>query len=291
MSQKLTPPIIILCITYLLICPNQSFETVTTTLVLWYQTVLPTLFPALLLISMLTSCLKSPKHSTLFCILTGIFCGFPIGCKTTCSCHENGTLSKESAALYSVVFNQFSPVFLSSYVANNMLKCHPAHIFVPLYVAQLPVIIGYYLIYIRKQTKTDSKAKRKAPQVSTTYQVVDASIILSCETLVKIGGYMILCALLQAMLVYYTKLPTLKYYLAPLLETTNGIFIIQNSPFNSLTKKVLTLSSLSFGGLCGALQVSGTLHHASLSVRHYLVLKLITSISTALTSYIYFLLF
>lgn len=288
MSQKLTPPIIILCIIYLLTCPKQSFATVTNVLVLWYQNVLPTLFPALLLVSMLTTLLKAPRHASLFCIATGFFCGFPLGCKTSCQYLENKTISKESALLFSTVFNQFSPVFLSSYVGTTILHCKGIEVILPLYLSQIPIIIGYYFLKIRKNSSIRHNEIRKAPQMSNPYQIVDASIIQSSETLIKIGGYMILCALLQSMTVHYTRLPILKYFLAPILEITSGISCISESPFSDLTKKILTLSSLSFGGLCGILQVSKMLHQASLSLKNYICIKLLSAICTAIISYLFF---
>lgn len=287
MSRKLTPPIIILCIVYLFLCPTQSVDLVKQVLINWYQTILPVLFPTAILVSILSFSLDSCTYAKIYCLLTGLFCGFPLGCTTTCTCFESGLLNKKTASILSAVSNQFSPVFIRSYVAMNCLHIHPLKVFLPLYLGQIPVLL-FMLFQKSTPTRDDLNPKeRKASQISNRYQVVDASIIHSCETMVKIGGYMILCSILQAALVYYSKLPSLNYVLSPLLETTSGLWNIKLSPLSAKEKYILTLCTLNFGGICGTLQVSGTLKRVNLSVKAYLLIKIITTIFIAVISLLY----
>ena len=99
MKRKLLPFALISIFFFMLVKPNETFSGASEGLLLWFQIILPTLFPFMIITNLLvrtntmfyfSKCL-SPILSPLFhvsangtfAILTGFLCGYPMGAKVT----------------------------------------------------------------------------------------------------------------------------------------------------------------------------------------------------------------
>ena len=99
----------VLCFFLLLTFPKLSIEGARNGLLLWFQTIVPTLFPFLICSGLVTSMggisyLVKPiypvfhtffgmSESGIYTFLLGILCGFPMGAKTCRDLLEGGALS------------------------------------------------------------------------------------------------------------------------------------------------------------------------------------------------------
>lgn len=284
MSKKLTLPILLGFLIYMILFPQQTAECVRQTLVLWYRNVLPALLPALLTVHLLLNCNITRFHPESLCMFIGIFCGFPLGCQCVCNAVQKGQISKDKGKLYAVAFNQFSPVFLSSYVATSMLQIPAKTVFMILYTSHLVLFLPLYQ-YTKKKEQTFIVKKSTADLAAkgpSFISVLDMAIVKSSDTLVKIGGYMLVCTFLRTILQTMVPNNTFLIVLAGCLETTSGIAYTALNCTNEFLMKTLILAFVSFGGLCGFLQVSRSLEAAELDKTFYICFKLLAGVISAL---------
>lgn len=274
MSKKLTLSILLCSLLFLIVFPIPSSECVKQTLVLWYQNVLPALLPALLLVHLLLGFNITRQKPQLVCLLIGTFCGFPLGCQCVCEAVRKGQISKETGQLYAAAFNQFSPVFLSSYVATAMLELPVKRVFYILYGSHFLLLLPLLVLAKRKnQTFLAQEKENEATEILSFFSLLDRAIVKSSETLVKIGGYMLCCSLLRTMLTTFSIPSKLLLFAAGTLETTSGIAYLATVCSNPSVMRLLALSFTAFGGICGFLQVNKPLESAGLKKRDYLFFK------------------
>ena len=123
---------LILCFFVMLLFPSEVFEGAKSGLLLWFLTVLPTLFPFLLISRLLLdSCacsllnkLLAPAISRLFGIsaqgsfafIVGFLCGYPMGAKITADLFHARQISKAEASYLLSFCNNTSPAFLIHYI-------------------------------------------------------------------------------------------------------------------------------------------------------------------------------
>ncbi len=134
----------------LLLCfPADTLAGASTGLLLWFQTVLPTLLPAMILADFLlqigadqylTKLLAKPcawlfRLSPAGCygLLIGFLCGYPMGAKTAASLLKEKRISHSEASYLLAFTNQPSPMFLIGYLCLGLL-----HSMI------LPVLLGVY---------------------------------------------------------------------------------------------------------------------------------------------------
>ena len=99
----------------------------------------------------------------------------------------------------------------------------------------------------------------------------------SCEVMVKIGGYIMLFSIL---VFYITELPLHnpagKAALLGFVEITTGIRAISSS-IPSMAGGMWSAAATAFGGLSGIFQTKSVIKNAGLSIRQYILWKLLHS--------------
>ena len=112
--------------------PAESLYYAFTGLTLWFQKMIPTLFPFMILsgimirmnlteyFSMLLTPLFKPLFSVngngAYCIILGFLCGFPMGAKVVADLYERGKLSHEEASRLLAFCNNIGPIYMISFV-------------------------------------------------------------------------------------------------------------------------------------------------------------------------------
>ncbi len=135
--KKLTAVLLALLL-YLLLFPAEALLGAKEGLLLWYRSVLPVLFPFMLLCGILMRFdlpgrllpyIARPFHFLFgssaygaFAILCGFLCGFPMGAKVTRDLLSQNKISREEAwHLYGFV-NNLSPSFILSFMAADQMR-------------------------------------------------------------------------------------------------------------------------------------------------------------------------
>lgn len=290
MNKKFVLSLIFIQMFFVIRYPTIATNVVKDTLCLWYSMVVPALLPTLIIVKMLLSSNFSFKKKEVFCLFAGICCGFPIGAVIATSYIKTGQLSKEIGLLYASLFNQFSLSFLITYIGYNMLNIKAYEILIIIYIPQLMLLIAGKICYRSRNLTyfTASEHKNETFTTDVNYKVVDASIISSCEALIKIFGYMVICNLTSKLFYEITGSHILYILLAPIMEVTGGINTFVSSANNPLFTGIYAITTVTFGGLSGVFQVNSLLKNVEIPIYKYILLKCISSFITGIFAYIYF---
>lgn len=151
---------LILCFFVMLSFPSEVFEGAKSGLLLWFLTVLPTLFPFLLISRLLLdSCacsllnkLLAPVISRLFGIsaqgsfafIVGFLCGYPMGAKITADLFHARQISKAEASYLLSFCNNTSPAFLIHYIVLGYFQ-NPRLIFPSVLILYgTPILLTFF---------------------------------------------------------------------------------------------------------------------------------------------------
>lgn len=257
----------------LLFFPSICLAGARTGLTLWFETVIPVLFPFFIVTKIMgqfhvNDCINlilSPvvrkifrvSPASTFPILLGFISGFPLGAgECAVQVREKNISQKEGQYILSFC-NNVSPAFLTGYVS---LKALERESFLPLLLVYSSALLTsltlrYHYRTDKSMVKSHKNTKKheiysKTMSFSYFMKVFDEALVSSAEILVKIGGYIIMFSVLQKIIL----LPVLKYpglpsglclFLVMLsggLEVTSGISIVNEY----LTAHPLSFLSLNF---------------------------------------------
>lgn len=301
----------------LLFYPQLSFEGAKNGLLLWYQTVVPTLFPfmtasrlavvsggATLLIKPLYPLCKKLLHLSeegTYTLFSGLLCGYPMGAKTCSDFLEQGALSPQEGRFLVAVCNLPSPMFLLGYLsAQAGGELSRAKIFLVVYGPLLPLGAAAWLCY-RMYQNSDSN-QREIRQKSTQSAIprdihknlakmdvpakkfsasLDDIFSDCCLVLLKIGCYMVLFSVMAAFFSHSSLPPLLKPIAVGLMEMTTGIHtaaLLLKKPVSWFFMLLFAV----FGGFSGLFQTKSVMKNAGLSIRHYMGWKVLHTALSAL---------
>ncbi len=299
----------------LLAFPKESLAFSLTGLQLWFNRMVPTLLPFMILSGIMIRLnltehivkIISPVFIPLFKVsLNGIYalaigflCGFPMGAKVIADLYSCHKLSKKEASFLLAFCNNIGPVYFLSFVLPTLrLKLILPYIFG---MYGLPLCYGVFLRYTLYRSLPVSVSALPSHRLKTILSAaettspaslldtLDDSILSGLYSIAKLGGYMVFFNLLnlapQALLPPAS--PTGADWGAVincLLEITSGISRMGGQ------SPLIVLLLLPFGGFSCIAQTYSMIKDTNLSLKHYIVHKLVLSAIT-LFYYILWLLF
>ena len=286
---------------YLLLFPQNGLYACTHALVLWSGSVVPALFPVMILSRLLISTdilyfilkpvaflcgrfLHLSFYGT-YALLLGYVCGYPMGVKTIADLEDERLLSQEEGRFLATFINNVSPGFLSGYVCTELLQKPET---APAYMV---IIYGASLTYGTVTAIFQKNAGTLPPYAKETIvqpdqkshlsflMLLDHTLEDSILQLLKIGGYMILFSVLSSITCVFSFLPeTAMVLLSATLEISCGAQQITLLACSAFLKGILLTASLSFGGLCSAFQSSSFLQRAGIPLPKYIKAKAMISL-------------
>lgn len=300
----------ILCFLLMFLFPAPVFKGARNGLLLWFNTVLPTLLPFLIVSDLLirTRAIRVVSRTAgiflrpilrvsdygAYTVLAGFLCGYPMGSKITSDllCSRRITF-KEGGYLLSFC-NNTSPMFVVSFVILQNLKI-PSLAVPGLAVLWISALVcGFFFRqYYIPAAKDLSWGKCSLPGGDPPRTgSLDICIMNGFETITKIGGYIMLfsiCIELLRLLPFQNE-PAFQTALAS-LEITNGIVLICGGDFPASAKFILCMALASFGGWCSVAQTQCMIRESGLPLLPYIAQKLATMVVTSLIAFLYLLLF
>lgn len=310
--------LLLILLILMLLHPEITVKGASNGLLLWYSSVVPALFPFMVLSSLIVasgslSILMAPVRLVFgpllglsaegcYTLLSGLVCGFPMGAKTCADFLSRGQISLKEGKFLMAVCNHASPMFLLGYVyplfhGNLPLWKLLAAVYGPALLLALPAKLLY-----RNGAPTGRKPKMQgiaepqeipgpnppSPNQSNPGNLsADEAILSSAEVLYRIGGLLILFSIAVEFLRGARQLPTgLRLFLMGAMEMTTGIRELAAAlpyPYSAAA----ACASLTFGGLSGIFQTKAALgalaqkKKAGLSIRQYCVWKLLYACLTA----------
>lgn len=289
-------PIFLLCL--LLAFPALSVKGAANGLLLWFNVVLPTLSPFIICTQMVVA-LGGAKLLTLpffpaihalfglsrpgtYVFLCGLLCGYPLGAKMCGDFLARGEISQTEAAYLLSICNHPSPMFLLGFVGARLQgTLPPAFLLACMYLPVIPVSLLSRRFYHQKAGRRHGDLIVTACSGKQTLTIEDV-LLSTAETMVVIGGYIMLFSILAIWIQQIPFLPPgLTACLAGIAEITTGVsqICMEMPPARAALPVVLTVA---FGGFSGIFQTRSVIKNAGLSIRHYSFWKIIHTICTCL---------
>ena len=258
---------------------------------LWYEKMVPVLFPFMVLsgtlirMGLVESLIRPirPFFGKLFrisdpavyTILMGFLCGFPMGARTTAEFRNRQELSVSEGQFLLAFCNNFGPVYFLGFVLPLLHRTLKLPYLIGMY--GIPVIYGLFLRYTvyrmrLKDTSMVSQPVTKSAVRTSLPEAMDDAVNAAGLSILQLGGYMIIFNLLNLLPGLFLRQ---SHLLAPLLEITGGLQMLADR------YPLYTLLLLPFGGLSCIAQTAGCIRNTGLSLKKYIIHKLVLTLLTA----------
>ncbi|NLG04975.1 MAG: hypothetical protein GX567_14255 [Clostridia bacterium] len=276
---------ILLCILYPKLTINGSVKG----LQLWFNILLPSLLPYMILINLLKSCngigvigtFLYPVFGRLFKIsrlgcstlIIGLLCGCPMGAKLLSEYVKEDQISIKEAEFLISICNQLSPAYLSGFLLSNISGKYELAIWKYLILMYGPAFL-FGIIFRNKHTDTTLFSTKTISQCS--HKTLDEIIMDSCYSITKLGGYIIMFSIMGSFMEYFLKgIPQELLCLGlGVLEITNGTEKIAGSTLHPLLKNVFMISLTNLSGISCIYQTKCMISESGISISKYVIGRL-----------------
>ena len=289
---------LLLFLLLILLFPAASFAGAKSGLILWWDTLLPTLLPFMIIsgiiirlrVSNAISVLLYPilKHllpiskDGCYSIFIGFLAGMPIGAKTTADLKIQRGLPEDEAQMLCAVCNNASPMFIISYIAGANLATPKLAIPLIIILYSSSLISGllmYHCFLTHRRKKSEISCVSACSSTASNgicFELIDDAILSAFEVVTKVGGYILLFSVLASLL-STIPLPfkNVTAFFTGILEITTGIHNIAVLSLSKEIKIVLITTIAAFGGLSGFAQTKSVLGSSGLSSSIYFFTKLL----------------
>ncbi len=296
---------IVLFLAVILIFPSSSYLGAKKGLLLWFNTILPTLLPFIIISNLIItlqitrplSKLLYPVFHTLFGIsrggcypvLMGLLSGIPVGAKSVADLVNQGSIEEEEGQYLLGFCNNASPMFIMSYIAITQLKL-PEIRFGLLFIIYISGILASFLLFRVLPKKNangihslsimeygvNGEDTCRGDAARFDFAILDSAIMNGFEIITKVGGYIILFSIpAQIISGLGTSDSYLKLLAIGILEITTGIDRIALSGLDLDIKIALITMLTAFGGLSGLAQTKSVINSTRLSIGIYIKVKLL----------------
>lgn len=280
---------------FLLLFPKTAASSARTGLMLWFNTLLPSMLPFMILSGLLIRSGFLEKLLSFtgnfwkkvfgltpmggYGLLTGIFCGYPMGAKTAADLYRSQYITRQEASYLLAFSSHPGPAFLSSYLCTELLHREdliPAAYGI-LYLSSFLTSLIFRPFYHFSGTSVQASPKKEVSRNFSWGEALDTSIMDSFLGITRLGGYILLFSLLQGILEVLPYLPVdLKALLLGFTEITTGTSALAQRPWDWSVTFPLLLAAAASGGLCIAFQTRSMLNETDLSLAPYLKGKVCT---------------
>lgn len=275
-----------------------SFAYASLGLELWFQKMIPALLPFMILSGIVVRLRLTEKISivlypalgpifrvrknVIYCIMLGFLCGFPMGAKVTADMLEHNLLTQKEGEYLLAFCNNIGPIYFCSFVLPLVGRQLTFPYLFGMY--GIPLLYGIllrYTLFKNVLSTNDSSVSfvQKTEILSHPKNIclgmpeaLDESVAVSLQSILTLGGYMILFNLLN--LIPHMILGKTPVLFAPLFEITGGLSMLGGK------FPLYSLMVLSFGGLSCIAQTYSCIRKTNLSITNYIFHKVILTILT-----------
>lgn len=303
------PTIIIFFNGIMLLFPKEILKSAENGLLLWFNKVIPSLLPFMILTNILVL-LEFPlvlgkllqgvgrifklSGVSLFPLITGMISGYPIGVKNTVDLYKKGLLSKNEAHRLFTFVNNSGPLFILGTVGVGMLNSEKMGYLLMLthYMSAL-IIMTVTGAFVKNEPV---KAKTPLKKEFSLGKIMGEGVMTSLNTILLIGGYIILFSVINAILIKTKIIAPLSSALINLglssrqavgmslgiFEITNGCSILSAN----INKATLPLCAflISWGGFSIHAQAVSIIGETDLCVKPYILGKLFQGVISFIIS-------
>jgi len=301
----------------LLFYPSESVAAARDGLNLCLNSILPSLFPFFVLSAMVVQLgladglgrMLEPVMRPLFgvsgacssALVLGFIGGYPVGAKTVISLYQNGSCSKAEAERMLAFCNNSGPAFILGVVGAGVFSS--SRIGLLLYLAHAAASVAIGLLFRRRgaaaRTASKPAAGRERGRAAGFSAAFTASVRSAFQSTLNICGFVIFFTVLIRLLFRSGILPALAGLLGTLLtplgfdaawaerlltgliELTSGVWTLQGVSGQLTAPVAMAAFMLGWAGLSIHCQVLSFLGGSGLSVRAYVLGKLLHGLLSA----------
>lgn len=278
--------------------PNLILNGAKTGLQLWINALIPALLPYMIISNMVISSglssninfifypvtrLLKINPSASYCILSGIFFGYPACAINACALVSERQLDKETASFCACAFNNLSPGFIMGYLCIGMLDnaSYIPYVMCMFYISLLLSTIFIRLLLFKNlnyvQTKSDVTINKQK-------NIIQNSIRQALINISVLGGYVIMFSII----INYIQMIPLKQIavITPLFEITSGIANVCSIIDDIRLRLLIIVPMLAFGGISGIFQTFAVDRDGIIDIKKYIYSKVISCIICLIITYL-----
>ena len=289
----------------ILIFPTQSIEGAKYGLLLWFNVIIPSLLPfiiisniiialniipyfTLFIFPIMNKIFKISKYGT-YAVITGFLFGYPMGAKVTSDLRSNGLITQNEAMYLMTFCNNVSPVFIINYIVYQTLK--KPELAGPtigiLFASSIICGLIFKKSYVKKDIVHNTPKLNIDKNKNLSFSILDKSICSAIETIVRLGGYLIIFGIISNMITLLPVSDSIKPLLTGFIEITNGINSIGISSATFYKKYIYIIICVAFGGLSSVAQTSSFLSSVNIPVSKYFFAKIINTVISFFLTLLY----
>ena len=306
----------------LIIFPYNTLSAAKSGLKLWSTSVVPSLFPFFIATELLChtnfayilgkffNILIKPLFNVCgegsFAFIMGIISGYPVGAKIVSNFRENNICSKEECERLLSFTNNSGPLFIISTVGIGMYGSSTIGILLFFSHILACLTVGICFRFWKKTSNNITITKFQNSTfnnitLSNLGEIISTSISNAISTILMIGGFIILFSVIISILNSIKILNIFVFFFTPafnilqipiafiipfitgLLEITNGINYVSLINIKEISiNLIFTSFLLGFGGFSILLQVLSIISKTDLSIKPYILGKILHGFFSAL---------
>lgn len=324
--KKIIIPFFFVLFTILLIVfSNSNFEAAKKGINLWLNSVLPSLLPFFIATELLSytniiyylgkllNNIMRPLFNVpgegAFAFIMGIISGYPTGAKIVANMKKDNICTKEECERLIAFTNNSGPLFIIGTVGTSLLYDTSIG-FLLLFTHILACITVGIIFRFWKHNKNDSykryiNIQKNRVTFNNLGDIIGESIKNATNTVVMIGGFVILFSVINSMLNNSNFYHIIINFTSPFfnligidnnflqgiytgfIELTNGVQYICNIPTKTISITIIICAFLlGFGGISVMLQVLSITSKSNISIKPYIIGKILHGIIAAFYTYL-----
>jgi sporulation integral membrane protein YlbJ len=284
---------------------------------LWYNSILPTTFPFIVICNLLIyydgidlySRLLGPlickplglSKNCSFPIIASILCGYPLGAKYCADIYSMNYIEKEEYERLLNIASNVGPLFLIGSIAGTLLGNISLGYILLIGNYLSPILIGLITLKKKNSTKSSSLHNHKYEIINFGSALRDA-LQNGINTTLSIGGFIVLFSIVISLIknniyIFYIFEQLEKFINVPAgtlyclflgsIEITNGCSITSNLSISIPLKLSLISFLCSFSGLAVIAQVSSFVSDTKIHYSKYIFFKIIQGIFSFAITYVF----
>lgn len=292
--------VILTFIILLLVLLNKSLvsDSILSSLYIWYNTLVPSMFPMILLSDILItyhtyniipkvitkyiSKIFNISNNSVIIFILSLISGFPSNGIIINKAITNQIITKEEGNHLLLFCNFANPLFILETVGSFYLKNNTYALIILISHILSNIIIG---IIFRNNNHPKNNYIIEKPKSQSFGEVLSTSINKSINSLLTIAGTVTLFLILTTLITHIFNLnELLTLIIKSLLEMTMALSYLTNLNINDTLKVVISSIIISFSGLSIHLQVISSLNN--IKYKNYLLGRILSSILSGLISFI-----
>ena len=323
LKKNIIPIIFSLFTTSLIIFSKSNIQDEKNSLNIWVNNIVPSLFPFFIATELLNHTnipkilgnmfnkIMRPVFNVpgigAYALFMGIISGYPVGAKIVTNFRNHNLCTKEEAERLITFTNNSGPLFILGTIGITLF--YDASIGLLLLFTHILASISVGLIF--RFWKVNNKERRNIDTLETNItfnslgEVLSKSILSAINSVVLIGGFIILFGIILSILEKTYILNLLKKLIVPIfnllniqttfitpiltgiLELTNGVTAISLISSKNLSINLIICAFLvGFGGISIMLQVLSIISKSDISIKPYILGKLLHGLIAAFYTFL-----